>query len=41
MLSPGAATSTFSEPKFEKDASVSSDVDAATARMFESPYDAG
>ena len=41
MLSPGAATSTASEPKFEKLASVSVDVVAATAKMFESPYEAG
>ena len=41
MLSPGAATSTAVEPKLENEASVSSEVDAATARMFESPYEAG
>src|SRR5215212_9461150 len=41
MPSPGAAMSTSSAPKFEKDASLSFDVDAATARMWSSLNAAG
>jgi hypothetical protein len=41
MSSPGAATSTAVEPKLEKEARASSEVEAATARMLESPYEAG
>ena len=41
MLLPGAATSTPVAPKLENEARVSVDVEAATARMFESPNEAG